>query len=169
MNGVKGGADEQVKVMNSIATQYAQTKNTRQYAKTAGVNNTQDPRRYPRKPYLKSISINFCDQQYKGVIKNLSRSGIFIETRAKFLFGQSIELVIPNNHFNKSMRIRGWMVRSSRRGIGVTFKRIYDRRSGRERRHAIDRRIGLDRRKRVKPKNRHRKMDLLNPGINIRL
>lgn len=155
--------------MNSIAKQYPQTNFAGQDRKTGGLNIIRDPRRYPRKPYFKSISFGFGDQQFKGVIKNVSRSGVFIETSAKFLFGQSIVLVIPNNHIDKSRRVRGWMVRSSQQGIGVTFKRVYDRRSGRERRHAIDRRIGLDRRKSVKPKDRHRNMNLLSPGINIRL
>ena len=155
--------------MNSIAKQYAQTKYAGQEAKVSGLNLIKDPRQYPRKAYLKPISFNFRDQQFKGVIKNVSRSGIFIETSAKFQFGQSIVLVIPNNHIDKIRWVRGWMVRSSLNGIGVTFKRICDRRSGRERRHAIDRRIGLDRRKRVKPKNRHRNMTLLSPAFDIRL
>ena len=153
--------------MNSIAKPYPQSNYAGSEAKADSHNNNQDPRQHPRKPYLKSIWFNFRDQQYKGVIRNVSRSGVFIETKAKFLFGESIVLVIPNNHIDKSRRIRGWIVRSGLRGIGVTFKRIYDRRSGRERRHAIDRRIGLDRRKRVKPKNRHRNMNLLSPGIRL--
>ncbi len=153
--------------MNSIAKQYAQTDFTGQDVTSGGPNHISDPRRYPRKSHRKPISFKFRDQQYKGVIKNVSRSGVFIETSAQFLFGQYIELFIPNNHIDRNRRVRGWMVRSSRRGIGITFKRMHDRRSGRERRHAIDRRIGLDRRKRVKPKNRHRKMNLLSPAFDI--
>ena len=134
---------------------------------TGSIKNKQDPRRYPRKTSQKSISLNYEGQKYKGIIKNVSRGGVFIETRAKFLFGQSIELVIHNNKIDKSKRVQGWMVHSSRRGIGVTFKRIFERRSGKERRNVFDRRIGLDRRKIPKAKVRRRKMDLLNPGINI--
>jgi hypothetical protein len=155
--------------MTSIAKQYAQTDFTGQDVTAGSLHHIQDPRQYPRKPHRKPISFNFRDQQYNGIIKNVSRCGVFIETSAKFQFGQSIILVIPNNPIDKIRQVRGWMVRSSRRGIGVTFKRINDRRSGRERRHAIDRRIGLDRRKTVKPKNRHRNMNLLSPAINIRL
>jgi hypothetical protein len=155
--------------MSSIAKQYLQSNFAGSDAKAGGLKNNHDPRQYPRKSYLKSIAFNLRDQQHKGIIKNVSRSGVFIETKAKFLFGESIVLVIPNNHLDKSRRVRGWMVRSSRRGIGVTFKRIYDRRSGSERRHAIDRRIGLDRRKRVKPRSRHRNMNLLSPAFDIRL
>ncbi len=82
----------------------------------------------------------------------MSRSGVFIETKNKFLFGQTIELVIPNIKKNKNIRINGWIVRLSQTGIGVTFKRILERRSGKERRSDLDRRNGFDRRDR----RRHR-------------
>jgi type IV pilus assembly protein PilZ len=154
--------------MKSIAKKYAHTNFAEQEVNTGNIKNKQDPRRYPRKTFQKSISLNYDGQKYKGIIKNVSLGGVFIETSAKFLFGQTIELVIPNSHFYNARRVRAWMVHSSRSGIGVTFKRIFERRSGKERRHAIDRRIGLDRRKRPKPKNRHRQMNLLNPGINVK-
>ncbi len=153
--------------MKSIAKQNVQINFAEQDVNAGRVKNNQDPRCYPRKTFLKSILFNYRDQRYKGVIKNVSRGGAFIETSARFLYGQSIELVISNNHIDKPKRLKGWIVHSSRRGIGVTFKRIFERRSGKERRHAIDRRIGLDRRKRSIPKDRRRKMNLLNPGINI--
>lgn len=153
--------------MKSIAKKYDQSNFAEQEVSTGSIENNQDPRRYPRRTFQKSIFFNYEDQKYKGVIKNASRGGVFIETRAKFLFGQTIELVIPNSHIYKARRVRAWMVHSSRGGIGVTFKRIFERRSGKERRHAIDRRIGLDRRKRPKPKNRNREMNLLTPIIRL--
>lgn len=82
---------------------------------------------------------------------NISRSGVFIETQNKFLFGQTIELVIPSIKNNKTMRLNGWIVRLSPTGIGVTFKRILERRSGKERRSDLDRRNGFDRRDRRRP------------------
>jgi hypothetical protein len=154
--------------MKSIAKKHVQSNFAGQDVSTGSIKKNQDPRRYPRKSFQKSIFFNYEDKKFRGVIKNVSRGGVFIETRAKFLFGQTIELVIPNSHFDSARRFRAWMVHSSRSGIGVTFKRLFERRSGKERRHAIDRRIGLDRRKRPKPKNRHRQMNLLSPGINIK-
>jgi hypothetical protein len=89
-----------------------------------------------------------CDnQQYnKGLIINISRSGVFIETKNKGFLGQAIKLVIPNKKIDKRVRIKGWIVRLSRTGIGVTFKDALERRSGKERRSDLDRRRGLDRR-----------------------
>ncbi len=153
--------------MRSIAKQYTQTKFAEPVVRADSVKHKQDPRRYPRKPFFKSIVITYNDQKYRGVIKNVSRGGAFIETRAKFLFGEVIDMIVPSNGYYKGKRIRGWMVHSGRRGIGVTFKRIFERRSGKERRHAIDRRIGLDRRKRLKPRDRHREMNLLSPSIRL--
>jgi hypothetical protein len=136
--------------MKSIAKQSEQTDFTEQNVEAVRTVKNQDPRRHPRKPFRKAVLFHYDSQKHKGIIRNISRSGALIETRARFLFGQSIELVIPNNGFGSVKRLQGWMVRSSRHGIGITFKRIFERRSGKERRHAIDRRIGRERRQKPK-------------------
>jgi Tfp pilus assembly protein PilZ len=110
--------------------------------------NNGDPRTYPRKPLVRYVFFKSRRQRYKGLMINMSRSGVFIETQNKFLFGQKIELVIPNTKNDKNLRMTGWIVRLSQTGIGVTFKRILERRSGKERRSDLDRRHGLDRRDR---------------------
>jgi Tfp pilus assembly protein PilZ len=102
------------------------------------------------------VFFNCGDQRYRGLIKNISRGGAFIETADKFLFGQSIELIIPSSRIDRGKPIPGWIVHLNGDGIGVTFKRIFERRSGRERRHAIDRRSGSDRRKSHLRKNRRK-------------
>jgi hypothetical protein len=109
-----------------------------------------DPRQYPRRPYVKSVFFKCHQHHHKGVIINISRSGVFIETKNKFFFGQTIELIIPNRKIDKSVKLKGWVVRLSHNGMGVTFKRILERRSGKERRSDLDRRSGLDRRERRK-------------------
>jgi len=118
----------------------------------SGVSDNGDPRAYPRKPYVQYVFFKFQDQKYKGLMINISRNGVFIETKNKFLFGQTIELFIPNIRDNKNIRINGWIVRLSQTGIGVTFKRILERRSGKERRSDLDRRNGIDRRERRRQK-----------------
>ena len=105
-----------------------------------------DPRKYPRRSFIKSVFFKCHHQHHKGLIINISRSGVFIETKNKFFFGQEIELVIPNIKIDKSFKLDGWIVRLSQNGVGVTFKRILERRSGKERRSDLDRRRGLDRR-----------------------
>jgi hypothetical protein len=142
--------------MNFIAKSYSNTHSKGPTSKDSGIKGHPDPRKYPRKPCLKSVFFNCGDQRYAGLIKNISRSGVFIETADKFLFGQTIELIIPNSRIDRGKPIPGWIVHLSGDGIGVTFKRIFERRSGRERRHAIDRRSGSDRRKSHLRKNRRK-------------
>jgi Tfp pilus assembly protein PilZ len=143
--------------MNFTAKSYTRTHSKRATSKGGGRKGHPDPRKYPRKPCLKSVFFNCGDQQYTGLIKNISRGGAFIETVDKFFFGQSIELLIPNSRIDQDKPIPGWIVHLSKTGIGVTFKRIFERRSGRERRNAIDRRSGSDRRKSHLLKNRRKK------------
>lgn len=123
-------------------------KAEKQTFQDSGISEDGDPRAFPRKPYVQYVFFKFRQQKYKGLMINMSRSGVFIETQDKFLFGQTIELVIPNIKENKNIRINGWIVRLGPTGIGVTFKRITERRSGKERRSDLDRRKGLDRRDR---------------------
>jgi hypothetical protein len=144
--------------MNSITKSYIKTHSKRPTSKDSGVKDNPDPRKYPRKPYSKSVIFNCRDQTYEGSIKNISRSGVFIETTDQFFFGQSIELVISNTRIDRGKRLRGWIVHLSKTGMGVTFKRIFERRSGSERRNEIDRRTGADRRKSHKRKTRRKKM-----------
>jgi hypothetical protein len=111
------------------------------------VKDIRDPRKYPRIPYVGPVVFK-CDKQKhsKGLIINISRSGVFIETKNKCFLGQAIELVIPNKKIDKSAKIKGWIVRLSQTGIGVTFKGALERRTGKERRSDLDRRSGSDRR-----------------------
>ena len=114
----------------------------------SGVSKDGDPRAYPRKPHVRYVILKSHDREFKGLMINMSRCGVFIETKNRFFFGQTIELLIPNFKKDKNIRINGWIVRLSQTGIGVTFKRILERRSGKERRSDLDRRNGFDRRDR---------------------
>ena len=146
------------RIQSSILSNRAQAETSimikaeKQTFQDSGVSDNGDPRRYPRKPFVQYVFFESREQTYKGLMINISRSGVFIETKNKFLFGQTLELVIPDLRNNKNIRITGWIVRLSQTGIGVTFKRILERRSGRERRSDLDRRNGFDRRDR----RRHR-------------
>jgi Tfp pilus assembly protein PilZ len=152
--------------MNFTAKSTTRTHSKQPVSKDSSINGHPDPRKHPRKLCLKSVFFNCGDQSYAGLIKNISRGGVFIETADKFFFGQSIELVIPNSRIDGGKPIPGWIVHLSGTGIGVTFKRIFERRSGRERRNAIDRRSGSDRRKSHLRKNRRKKKTQFGPIMN---
>jgi Tfp pilus assembly protein PilZ len=102
-----------------------------------------DPREHPRKSYNKSLFFISDNQNYKGLITNISRSGAFIETHINFSVGQIIILVVPGHKGRKTFKLKGCIVRLNRTGVGVQFDR---RKAIRNRRSDLDRRSGLDRR-----------------------
>jgi Tfp pilus assembly protein PilZ len=109
------------------------------------LNDKKDPRRYPRRPYNKSLPFTSKKRYYKGLITNLSRGGAFIETQNKFSVGQIITLVIPGYRKPKEVKLKASVVRLSIAGIGVIFDR---RKKHKNRRSDLDRRTGADRRSR---------------------
>jgi Tfp pilus assembly protein PilZ len=109
------------------------------------LNDKKDPRRYPRRPYNKSLPFTSKKRQYTGLITNLSRGGAFIETQNKFSVGQVITLMIPGYRKPQDIKLKASVVRLGVAGIGVIFDR---RKKHRNRRSDLDRRTGADRRTR---------------------
>ena len=79
-------------------------------------------RKSPRKTFSKPIYFAIQNEYYKGVIKNLSHGGAFIETKAKFSNGIKIKLVAPGA--NKYILIKCNIIHFSQTGFGVKFKSI---------------------------------------------
>jgi len=80
-------------------------------------------RRHKRKPWVIPIAYATDDQTFKGVLKDISKGGVFIETKKSFTVGQTITMKfqLPKGH--KLIQATGEIVRSNSRGIGVKFKR----------------------------------------------
>ena len=104
-----------------------------------------DSRKHPRRLCKKAVIFTYIYRHVKAFATDISRGGAFIETGSKISLGARIILVIHGSKNHKGVRLRGWIVRLSPQGVGVSF----DRRSGRERRYDLDRRTGLERRKKV--------------------
>jgi Tfp pilus assembly protein PilZ len=109
-----------------------------------------DSRKHRRRPYHKSLRFSYNSNEYRGVADNIGRGGAFILTKEKFALGGRIKLAVPAWKTRKEVKITGWIVRISPKGIGVSF----ERRAGRERRCDLDRRTGSDRRDRKRRKIR---------------
>ena len=79
-------------------------------------------RRHQRKPWVIPVDYTTDDQAFKDVIKDISKGGVFIETKRSFAVGQTITM---NFRFSKTQLIRatGEIVRSNSQGLGVKFKR----------------------------------------------
>ena len=88
-----------------------------------------DSRRHPRRPLSKSVYFGSQNRHYNGQIQNISRSGLFIATRNQFEVGSAIQLVIPDDRFDRYLSITARVVRSGPQGIGVKITRVAKRTS----------------------------------------
>jgi hypothetical protein len=79
-------------------------------------------RKSPRKTASKIIYFAIQNEYYKGVIKNLSQGGAFIETKTKFSNGIKIKLVALGA--DKYFLIKCKIMHFSQSGFGAKFERI---------------------------------------------
>lgn len=82
-------------------------------------------RRHHRKPLLIPIEYTAKHLVFRDAIKNISASGVFIETRMPFTVGQDIKMMFRLPRSRKLIQAVGEIVRSDSQGIGVKFKRQY--------------------------------------------
>jgi Tfp pilus assembly protein PilZ len=85
---------------------------------------SKDLRKHPRRRYNKSINYFAQNQLMEGIIKNICRSGAFIETRHNFKPGQKLTLVLPFINKDQGAMIKGEVIWTNRQGIGVKFKKL---------------------------------------------
>ena len=84
-----------------------------------------DLRRHPRHFIAKKVYFRFENKPYNGIIRDISRNGCFIESRAFLNVGQILYLAIPGTKFVKKDRLQIEVVRLSPQGVGATFKGIF--------------------------------------------
>lgn len=75
-----------------------------------------------RKLFPISINYRVQDHEYKGIIHNISYSGILIETSKSFSIGSEISLSFSIPSIQDPFNIAGKIVRTSALGVGVKFK-----------------------------------------------
>ena len=81
-------------------------------------------RKYQRIKSSKHIYYTTNNHFYTGLIKDISKTGIFIQTKDSFPHGQILMLDIPFSNKNKNTIVNGEVVRSTQQGFGVRFKSI---------------------------------------------
>ena len=86
-----------------------------------------DSRRHPRKTLARPVYLSAQSKYFQGLIRDISRGGIFVETDDRFSVGQVLKLVIPETKYDKNVMIRGEIVRLSQAGVGIKFTGIYRR------------------------------------------
>ena len=78
-------------------------------------------RKFNRKP-LRRATIFACQNRYfAGLTQNISKGGVFIETRTRFTEGQIITLVISRTKIEKGVMLKGQVIHRNRRGFGLKF------------------------------------------------
>jgi len=80
-----------------------------------------EQRNDPRIPCL--VAVDYYDQRkiYRDFIQDLSRGGVFIETKESFDQGQKISLTFTLPSSQNHFKTAGEIVRTSPKGIGIQF------------------------------------------------
>lgn len=70
------------------------------------------------------IPLNYAanNRVYSNHIKNISRSGVFIETQRPFIVGEEIIMSFKLEGFERPLKIKGEIAHATREGVGVEFK-----------------------------------------------
>ncbi|MBU1340914.1 MAG: PilZ domain-containing protein [Proteobacteria bacterium] len=80
-------------------------------------------RTYLKNPWVVLLDPEKEKKAYDYFIKNISRCGMFIETRRNFLVGEKITMKFQMPASQKLYKLMGEIVRFQKNGIGVKFKR----------------------------------------------
>ena len=78
-------------------------------------------RKFARKPFRRATIFACENRYYAGLTQNISKGGVFIETRNRFAKGQIITLVISRTKIEKGVMLKGQVVHLNRRGFGLKF------------------------------------------------
>jgi len=91
------------------------------YLQERGAKSVIDLRRFRRTPFRRATIFACQNRYYAGLTKNISKGGIFIETRNPFATGQIITLVISRTKIEKGVMLKGEVVHLRRAGFGLKF------------------------------------------------
>ena len=72
------------------------------------------------------IPINFASQNqiFTDQIKDISKSGLFIETTKPLFVGERVIMSFNMNGYDRPFKIRGEIVHANRLGVGVEYRDI---------------------------------------------
>lgn len=97
------------------------------YAKQRSPNSSlkivEDQRKHQRRPYSKPVLYSTKDQLIRGLTKDISPAGVFIESDHVLHSGQTVTLAVPLKKA-RTARIKGKVVWSSPDGFAVKFLKI---------------------------------------------
>lgn len=70
-----------------------------------------------------SMAVNYAarGEAYEDFIQDISAGGVYIETQAHFIVGQTLSITLPLPGHQSYMQVSGEVVRVSPGGVGVKF------------------------------------------------
>ena len=80
-------------------------------------------RKHRRQPFPVVVDYSADNRFYKDFIHNISKGGIFMETRVPFPVGTEISMTFPMPKKKQSLKVTGTVVRVSSEGIGIKFQK----------------------------------------------
>jgi Tfp pilus assembly protein PilZ len=95
----------------------------KQKSRNGSLKIVEDQRKNTRKRYSKSIIFATQNKILNGITKNISPSGVFIETHHRIEVGQIVTLFVPLKNA-KNARIKGEVVWAGLEGFGIKFLHI---------------------------------------------
>jgi len=95
----------------------------KQKSRSGSLKIVEDQRKHTRKRYSRPIIFATQNKILNGITKNISPSGVFIETHHRIEVGQIVTLVVPLKNA-KNARIKSEVVWAGPEGFGVKFLHI---------------------------------------------
>ena len=80
-------------------------------------------RRFPRRAAYIIAKYTVKEGTFRDIIKNISATGIFVNTSRTVAQGQPIDLEFPVFEFDNQMKVQGVVSRISQKGFSVVFDR----------------------------------------------
>jgi Tfp pilus assembly protein PilZ len=81
-------------------------------------------KRAPRKTCRIPVRYSTFDRMYSDPIKNISQSGVFIETQRPIFVGEEVVIELKIEDVNEPFKIEGDVVHASQSGVGIRFKNL---------------------------------------------
>jgi Tfp pilus assembly protein PilZ len=83
-----------------------------------------EKRKEPRMRCSAPIEYTIGDQTYKNLSRDISPTGLFIETWGSFAIGEGLSLTLPLSSPPQHIKVNGRIVRTTQQGIGIQFVSI---------------------------------------------
>lgn len=84
-----------------------------------------DARKFFKNGQKISVECHTIDTQFRGLLKNISSSGVFINTKKVLPLGQEVAMTFTFPDSKETVRATGEIIRSNNLGIAVKIKLLF--------------------------------------------